>query len=324
MSSRCMPSSNIDGANRHASLPDGKTASRLFAGAMKPFGWLALVGGLLVAGTALAGGDIEERRPLARDGIVVVKNVKGEVIARGWDRDEVQITGELGDGTRGLEIEGSERQLRIEVKNPSRHREVEETTLEIRLPSSASLVVETTSADIEVEDLSGEFVELTTVSGDVEVGGGGVRVLARTVSGDIDLDTVAQRIELNTVSGDVNARTGGEVAELTTVSGELVLRAEALLRGHFESVSGDMEIDIGLKENASITVASLSGDIDLIVPESMSATCEVESFSGSIKSTRGRVVSAKYGPNKSLRFVSGDGSGRIQVESFSGDVRVRS
>lgn len=287
-------------------------------------GCVALVASLMLAGTARAGESIDELRPLARDGIVVVRNVKGEVIARGWDRAEVRVSGELGDGARGLEIQGGERQVQIEVRNPRNRREVEGSTLEIRLPAGASLVVETTSADVEVHELTGEFIEITTVSGDVEIGGGGARVFAHTVSGDIELDTLAQRVEVNSVSGDVDVRSGGEAVDMTTVSGELMLSANSLARGHFESVSGDMELDLGLKENASITVASLSGDIDLIVPESMSATCEVESFSGSIKSTRGQVVSAKYGPNKSLRFVSGDGSGRIRVESFSGDVRVRS
>ncbi len=298
--------------------------SSFLGGSGRIVGRVALVAGLLLAGAALARESINELRPLARDGIVVVKNVKGEVIARGWDRAEVQITGELGDGARGLEIQGGDRQVRIEIRNPRSHREVAGSLLEIRLPAGASLVVETTSADVEVRDLTGEFIEITTVSGDVDIGGGGARVFAHTVSGDIELDTLAARVEVNSVSGDVDVRSGGEAVDMTTVSGELMLTAKSILRGHFESVSGDMELDLGLKENASITVASLSGDIDLILPESMSATCEVESFSGSIKSTRGQVVSAKYGPNKSLRFVSGDGSGRIRVESFSGDVRVRS
>ena len=39
---------------------------------------------------------------------------------------------------------------------------------------------------------------------------------------------------------------------------------------------------------------------------------------------RGKVREAEYGPHKSLSFRAGDGAGRIEIESFSGDVRIRS
>ncbi len=276
----------------------------------------------MAGGQALAE-DIDQTMALAADGMAVVKVVKGEVRLQGWDRNEIMIRGELGEGSQELLLEGNSQRREIEVKIPRNAGNVEGSELEVFLPFGASVVVETTSADIIAEGLNGDLIELRAVSGDIEAEGGGQRLFAHTVSGDIELESRARRVDLNSVSGDIDARLSGEEVDANTVSGEILLIARSLARGHFESVSGDMEIDTGLKSTGTITVASLSGDVDLILPTDMSATCEAESFSGSIKSTRGQVEKAQYGPHKTLRFVSGDGSGRIQVESFSGDVRIR-
>jgi len=51
---------------------------------------------LMLANTAIAGESINESRPLASDGDLQISNVKGEIRVTAWDRDEVEITGELG------------------------------------------------------------------------------------------------------------------------------------------------------------------------------------------------------------------------------------
>lgn len=276
-----------------------------------------------LSGPVLAGGEIKELRNLASDGMVVVRNPRGEVEVTGWDRDEVSILGELGAGASDLLVEGSDRRLQVEVIYPRNKRDIEESILEIRIPRGASLAVDTTSGDILVEGLEGDLIELRSVSGDLEIDGGRQRVIAHAVSGDIDIESSARRVELNAVSGDIDAEVSSVEADVETVSGEILFKSGALERARFETVSGDMELDIEVAENGSVTVASLNGDIDLILPRSLSATCEAESFSGTIKSTRGEVEKAKYGPHKVLRFVAGEGAGRVQVESFSGDVRIR-
>ncbi|MEM7708910.1 MAG: DUF4097 family beta strand repeat-containing protein [Pseudomonadota bacterium] len=276
-----------------------------------------------VAANRAAAEDVEHKMSLDGNGMVVIKVVKGEVRVEGWDREELLVRGEVGEGSDRLLMEGNSQRREIEVKIPRNSRGVEGSELEFFVPAGASVVVETTSADIIADGLGGELVELRAVSGDIEADAGGERLFAHTVSGDVELESEARRVDINSVSGDIDARLTGEEVDANTVSGELLLIARSLDRGHFESVSGDMELDVALAGTGVISVASLSGDVDLILPGDLSATCEAESFSGSIKSTRGQVEKAKYGPHKTLRFVSGDGSGRVQVESFSGDVRIR-
>ncbi len=278
---------------------------------------------LLSCVSTLSAKEVDHSMALDSDGMVVIKVVKGEVRVEGWDRSEVMVRGEMGEGSLELSLEGNDQRREIEVKIPRNSRGVEGSELEVFVPVGANVVVETTSADIIAADVSGDLVELRAVSGDIEVDAGGQRLFAHTVSGDIEIESSARRVDINSVSGDIEGRVSSEEVDANTVSGEMILIARKLARGHFESVSGDLELDTGLSDAGAITVASLSGDVDLILPDNLSATCEVESFSGSIRSARGQVEKAQYGPHKTLRFVSGDGSGRVRVESFSGDVRIR-
>src|SRR3546814_11546890 len=50
---------------------------------------------------------INETRPLAATGKLVVNNMAGTITVRGWDRNEVAITGTLGEDVEKLDKIGS-------------------------------------------------------------------------------------------------------------------------------------------------------------------------------------------------------------------------
>ena len=210
---------------------------------MKMAKWFGL--GLLLANVALAGQPIDERREVNANALIRISNTKGKVSIGAGASAEVQITGTLGDGARELSLSGGGDRLEIEVKHPRNSRNVQATVLKILVPEGSSVEVETVSADVDVNGLQGEAIEIETVSGDVEIKAEPKRVEVTTVSGDIGLKTQAGRTELGTVSGDVDAVGLTGELNVTTVSGELLISAGALSRAHFESVSGDMEIDTG-------------------------------------------------------------------------------
>ena len=53
---------------------------------------------LLLPAVALADTRIDERHNLAAGGRIELSNVAGKVTVRGWDRNDVQLTGTLSDG----------------------------------------------------------------------------------------------------------------------------------------------------------------------------------------------------------------------------------
>lgn len=287
---------------------------------MKTFAFIVTA---LWASAGWAGDDINESREVDSNALIRVSNVKGSISVTGWNRDEVRITGELGRGSERLDIRGDAQQLHIEVKLPRNARNIEETELEVMVPDGASLELEGVSADIDVSGAGGERVYVNTVSGEADVSTMAREVEVRTVSGDAQLEADSLRTTLNTVSGDLTASGPSGELDITTVSGDVELRAADLSRARFETVSGDLELDVSLAKNARIQVESLSGDLDLFLPEDHGASCEAQSFSGNIRSDFGQVTNEKYGPKKSLDYQIGDGDGRIRIESFSGDVRIR-
>ena len=81
--------------------------------------WLLIAGALPLAAlplTASAGGDSIDRKVAAQpNGEVIISNVSGTIDVRGWDRNEVQVTGHLGHSVErvdaALAVDNAGRQM---------------------------------------------------------------------------------------------------------------------------------------------------------------------------------------------------------------------
>jgi DUF4097 and DUF4098 domain-containing protein YvlB len=290
---------------------------------------------VLAAAPAFAGTPIDQVRPLAADGTVSIDNLKGRVAVRTWDRDEVGIRGTLGDGVEKLVVEGSARDLRIEVRYPNSgggwfgwggSGRSEPSDLEVSVPARASLRIDTVSASVEVTGAGGSLLSVDTVSGDVRVrkarpGEASIDSVSGGV--DLELDAATASTRVDSVSGDVRVSGGvsGTVG-LDTVSGDATLQAGPLRRLTVSTVSGDGRLEAGLEAGGRLSADSVSGSLVVVLPADTSATLAVETFSGGIRSPVGSVKTEQYGPGKSLHARLGSGSGDIRLESFSGDVSI--
>ena len=265
--------------------------------------WAAMA--LLAAVPAWAQRDVNETRPLSMTGSVSVSNTEGSVKVIGWSNAQVEITGTLGADVEELEIDGDSAELRIEVKAPG-HREWLETDLVLRVPVSASVEVESVSANIEVEGVTGS-VELESVSGWARISGRPAELAVETVSGDITVAESAPRTDLESVSGAI------------TVQGGLLESAS------IETVSGDISYSGDLGRGGSYQFESMSGGVTITVPSDVSAGFDVTTFSGDIDSDLGPKPrhTSKYTPEQELEFVAGAGGAEVTVESFSGQVKIR-
>src|SRR5512145_1178159 len=96
-----------------------------FRGVARTHAWrgIALALGLAgVAATAAADDSTPINKRAAADpaGQVEVSNTSGSVIVTGWDRREVEVTGELGEGSERLEFTTSGKLTRIKVILPKK------------------------------------------------------------------------------------------------------------------------------------------------------------------------------------------------------------
>jgi DUF4097 and DUF4098 domain-containing protein YvlB len=147
-----------------------------------------------------------------------------------------------------------------------------------------------------------------TVSGDVT--GNGIRgdTEARSVSGDVRLtDVVARIVEAVTVSGNV---------ELLRVNADEVVA---------ETVSGDVDFSGEIHKNGDYDMKTLSGDVIMRIPKGTGADISGATFSGDFSTSFPITTKAtsRYTRKQRINGTIGDGSARIRVESFSGDVELR-
>jgi DUF4097 and DUF4098 domain-containing protein YvlB len=258
------------------------------------------------------------------DGMVQVENLAGNVEFASWDRNEVQIRGEAGDDVEKVEITSTSKGVQVKVRNPKNTRRIDGTNLYLRVPAGASIEGEGVSADFTVEGNKGQSIILNTVSGDLQVGASPARLELASVSGDIEFEGQVSRSAVETVSGDITMAGGSGEVSVSTVSGDLSLESGEIDRGRFESVSGEMTLSLSITASGRLNCDSMSGDINLMLPASQQADFNAQSYSGDIHTDFGKSVSVSKGPGTVLEHRVGDNGAKIRLESFSGDVSIRS
>ncbi|MEI7037548.1 DUF4097 family beta strand repeat-containing protein [Fulvimonas yonginensis] len=299
---------------------------------MKTARYLPLLLSLCI-GQALADTPINLHHPAAADARISVSNVKGQVTITAWDRNEVQVTGTLGDGAAPLAIEGDNGDLEIKVK-PQGNRSgnwfnwggdnaMGPTTLDLRVPRRATLDVSVVSAPLGIDGMDGGGISINTVSGRVRVNARTPDLSVESVSGTVEQAGRAERADLQTVSGDILAPALGSNAELQTVSGRIQADGGPWQKFNLSTVSGDVQIGGGPARNGSMEIDSMSGDVQIQVPADLSASIHASSFSGDLRSDFGQVTEHEHGPGSELNAEVGGSQGRIHVETFSGDLRIR-
>jgi len=300
---------------------------------------------MLVSGVVIADQrEVNQIRDASADGFVRINVVRGEVKVIGWEKNQVEVHGQLDEQVEEFifEVDGDE--TRIEVRIPrsrgSRYF-MDETDLTIRVPRNSHIGVKGVSTDAEVKEVNGS-VEVGVVSGDVFLDGGTDRIVLQTVSGEIELRDASGRIRLKSVSGDIESyntsgdstygsvsggilvENGGSELKIESVSGDIeVVKTDFLaINGH--SVSGDIEIRGDMKQGGSIEFSNVSGSIRLRLGGDIDAHFDLETGSGSIRNriTDDKPKVSKYIRDEHLRFTTGECAGEIILSTRSGDITV--
>ncbi len=279
----------------------------------------------LTAACSAGEGSVDRKVNAHPTGDVLISNVSGSVDVRGWDRNEVQVTGQLDEDVERVDVDTSGGRTTIKVILPRNSHNGGDAMLEIQVPRGSTLEVSAVSADITsrgvlgtqrlktvsgeiTAEISGDDSEVRSVSGDLSVKGNGKPGSLRvsSVSGSLDLSDSAGKLDVVTVSGDARVHMGdtSEVNARTT-SGTLELRARLLrdARVNVEGVSGDINLDVGDAAGLALEIESFSGDI-----------------TGCLAGDAERV--SKYGPGVRLNKRTGDGSARVRAKTLSGDIEI--
>lgn len=314
---------------------------------------------LLASACTAAAQSVDRTVATSGTGRVEIHNVAGEVRVVGWDRNEVRVTGTLGEGTERLDVNSSGDNVVVRVVIPERARNVRPSDIEVRVPVRKDVTARGVSANVQVSGVQGA-VDAASVSGQVTVSGqprevratstsGGVRVdaatgrveatstsgqvevagtvrgnlAAETVSGDLHLRAPAAEVAAKSVSGSIEVSGATRRLTATTVSGRVDVRGSRLQSATLESVSGPLSYAGEVEGDGTLSFVSHSGDVRVSLPRATGARFQAATFSGEINSDfGGNEVRSGGGPGRQLSFTSGNGGALITVKSFSGGVRL--
>jgi DUF4097 and DUF4098 domain-containing protein YvlB len=280
---------------------------------------------LLAAAAAPAGAGerVEQRRSAAPDGLVEIDNSAGSIRVVGWDKNEVEVVGTLGEQADGLDISGGSHRVSISVETHGTPHGVN-SDLEIKVPKRSRLLIDSFAASIAVEGVDG-LIEAETVNSGITIAAGSKEVRAESVNGGVEVACPCRRVEASAVNGPVTIRGASGVVEASTVNGRLLVEGGRFERAQLESVSGGVEFTGDLDAGATLDVETVSGHVELGLPAGVSADFSISSFSGPITNEFGpepRRIS-RYTSEKELEFSTGSGGATVTIHTLSGAIRLR-
>lgn len=286
---------------------------------------LLLAGALPLA--AFAGGPVSRTVPADANGEVEINNVSGTIDVRGWDRNEVQVTGHLGDDVERLDVETSGGHILVKVVLPRGHARDGEAILEVKVPKGSTVQVGAVSADISSHGVLGTQ-RLKTVSGEVTADVGGDDSEVRSVSGDITVrgNGKPASLRVSSVSGSLDLINGAGKLDVVTVSGDARVQMSEASEVRGRTTSGDLEVNAKLTRDGRVDVEGVSGEITLRLSGPAALSTEIESFSGDINGCLAadkveRV--SKYGPGVRLNLRAVESGGpRVRAKTLSGDIDI--
>jgi Toastrack DUF4097 len=264
-----------------------------------------------------------DRRFAARpDGYVRIANLAGTVRVTGWDRDSVVITGTVNEPPGAAFYLGyGEEGAKLGIWTDEPVSNLQPSDLEIRVPRGSQVFVRSGSAAVTVAGLTGGL-DINSVTGRIVVNGAPREIHAESFEGAIEIDGAATNVSVKTASGAIALNGVRGVVRATTVMGNLMVAADSIGRGTFESVDGDVRFAGGIGRGSTIDVVSHSGTVEFSLPPRTSADFSISTFQGPFEDRFG--VKPVFGGNKlkgqEITFTIGAGGGQVSVRNFKGGV----
>jgi len=274
-------------------------------------------------------GDVQIRQ--GADGEV---RIHGVIHARGWSSESSE------DKLKEIETNPpvSQDNNLIRVGGVGRRHDNVSIDYTIVVPANTQLHSVAGSGNVSVSGIQGP-ANFTAGSGNISASSIGGDVQALAGSGDITLSNIQGQAQATTGSGNIEVRGAKGSVRLHTGSGTLKLSqpdddvvaesgsgsigvngAHADLR--VRTGSGDVSVDGNPGESNYWDLHASSGNVTLQVPQSASFRLYAHTSSGDIDAGIPIVLEGTAAKHE-LRARIGDGKGRVEVETSSGNIALR-
>jgi hypothetical protein len=246
-----------------------------------------------------------------------VNNFAGDVIVRTWDRDAVRVQAEHSD-RESIDIRTTDQA--VTIRSRGRMGPPRSTDYTLTIPSWMAINVGGTMADVDIDGAGGD-VTVETVRGDVKLRGGSGYVRLQSIQGNITVERARARVEVRTnndgirltdIAGDVTAE---------AINGGIILERIDSSNVDASTVNGEIAFDGSIRDRGVYRLTTHNGVIDLAVPDRANATINVRTYNGEIRSSLPQPFQDSERHRSTLTL--GNGSARIELESFNGAIRLR-
>lgn len=254
---------------------------------------------------------------------VFVENVRGRFEIIGWDKPQIHLQGELDDSAERLVLKAKGEKAMVKVVMNGLFHRGHGSDLKLFLPQQTKLRFKGVDTDYQISNFNSK-VEGKTIKGDLIIDKIQGKLVMSSVSGKIKIKNSSGVAIIESVSGKVGLSGQFQQVAIKSMSGSVMANIEDTDKLKVKNVSGDTFITGQLRDNADIQLQSVTGNIKYTSSEGFNGKCEVASqFGGNINNelTTDQPWKEKM-QQKKLKFVSGDGSGKLVMNTISGNVTL--
>jgi len=249
----------------------------------------------------------------------VLSNNAGEVVVRSWDQDKVRI--QATHGARDT-VTAETTDMTLRIRTRSTRGPLGLVDYQITVPKWMPVNLSGTYLDATIEGTAAE-VTVETVHGNARVTGGTGSVTVRSVEGIITIDKASGRVQATTVNEGIRVTNStGEITAETT-NGDIVIDNAQTSNLEASTVNGDLTFNGTIRDNGVYRLTTHGGDIRIGLGGATNATIFVRTFQGDFTADFPIQLPEGQTPrsgSKRFNFTLGNGSARIETQSFNGDI----
>lgn len=246
-----------------------------------------------------------------------VNVMRGNVVVRTWDRNEVRVTGRPAGRLDVRLANGT-----LKVQSLAERGGMGSTDVQLTVPQAMNLVVQGTFLSADVNGVRGE-VSVETTHGNVQLAGGRGYVRVRSVQGTVTCRDAEGRLELGSTNGRVTAIAVVGSLNVESVNGGIELRDVRSGSVEASTVNGGITYAGTLEPNGRYQFSTHNGDVAVDVPAGTNATISASTFGGAFESDFPVVLREAGSGGRQITITLGDGGARMDLSSFNGSIRLR-
>lgn len=246
-----------------------------------------------------------------------VRNHAGEIIIRTWDRNQMRVRASYSSDDR-VKVFAAESSVKI--RSETRHGHPDVVDYELTIPRTMGVEIWGFSSDVSVDGVQND-VRVETMSGDVEIRECAGTISARSVEGDVRLIATRGTLEVNGVDGDVTIVDFEGELHAESIDGSIAL--DDIRSGNVEAktVDGHVEYQGSIRDDGRYHLTTHDGNVIVAIPENANVTISVATFDGEFEAEFPVRLERAEGRRK-FSFTLGNGSARLELHSFDGDIRL--